>query len=403
MTPRRIIGTFYAITALFNLAASLIWGVNTLFLLDAGLSVFHVFVATAAFTLGQVIFEVPTGVIADTVGRRASLLFATVSLLLGTLWYVALAATSASLVWWLVSSIVLGLGFTFYSGAVEAWFVDALGTTGDHDLGPIFARNQQVFGAAMLVGTILGGVLGQWHLSAPYVARAGLLVALGVLAWTIKDIGFEKRTLRFHHIPREVRDVAVAGWQNGVAVRPVRLIMTLSLLHMGFLIWGWYAWQPYFLELLGQNLVWVAGVIASGVSLLMIVGNQIVRWLGPRVRPTTTILVGSTGLAVAMIAVGLANTFAVAVAAFLVGMVFFGIVGPSKQTVLHALIPSKQRATIVSFDGLVASAGGVVSQPTLARLAQSQGYGAGYLAGGVVLALGIPAAWLLRRIRPTQR
>ena len=47
---------------------------NTLFLLQAGLDIFGVFVAGAAFTAGNVLFEIPTGVVADTVGRRTSLL-----------------------------------------------------------------------------------------------------------------------------------------------------------------------------------------------------------------------------------------------------------------------------------------------------------------------------------------
>src|SRR2546425_3572338 len=70
----RIIRTYYAITALFNLAMSLIWGIDTLFKLGAGLDIFHVMLTNAAFTLGSMVFEIPTGVVADTVGRRISLL-----------------------------------------------------------------------------------------------------------------------------------------------------------------------------------------------------------------------------------------------------------------------------------------------------------------------------------------
>ncbi|HEY3140233.1 MAG TPA: hypothetical protein VGJ86_03845 [Acidimicrobiales bacterium] len=65
---------YLAISGLFTLSASVIWGVNTLFLLDAGLDTFQVFVANAAFTAGMVLFEIPTGVVADTSGRRRSFL-----------------------------------------------------------------------------------------------------------------------------------------------------------------------------------------------------------------------------------------------------------------------------------------------------------------------------------------
>ena len=75
-----IIRTYYAITGLFNLAMSLIWGIDTLFKMHAGLDIQQVLLTNAAFTLGSMVFEIPTGVIADTVGRRVSLLLCLVTL-----------------------------------------------------------------------------------------------------------------------------------------------------------------------------------------------------------------------------------------------------------------------------------------------------------------------------------
>ena len=79
-TPRAIQRTYLGLLLGNTLAASLIWGINTIFLLDAGLSNFEAFAANAFFTAGMVLFEVPTGIVADTVGRRASYLLGTVTL-----------------------------------------------------------------------------------------------------------------------------------------------------------------------------------------------------------------------------------------------------------------------------------------------------------------------------------
>src|ERR671914_119371 len=98
MTPERVVRTYLVITALFTLSASLIWGINTLFLLDAGLDIFEVFVANAAFTAAMALFEVPTGVVADTRGRRASFLLSESTLAIGTLAYVAVAAFGGGLI-----------------------------------------------------------------------------------------------------------------------------------------------------------------------------------------------------------------------------------------------------------------------------------------------------------------
>src|SRR5688572_33072439 len=94
---RTVTRSYYLIAATYTLSASVIWGVNTLFLLDAGLDIFEVFVANAAFTAGMVLFEVPTGVLADTRGRRLSFLLSTLVLLLSTLGYVGAAAIGGSL------------------------------------------------------------------------------------------------------------------------------------------------------------------------------------------------------------------------------------------------------------------------------------------------------------------
>lgn len=72
---------------MYTLAAALIWGVNTLFLLGAGLDIFEVFIANAAFTAASVLFEIPAGALADTHGRRVSLLLSVAILSVTTVVY----------------------------------------------------------------------------------------------------------------------------------------------------------------------------------------------------------------------------------------------------------------------------------------------------------------------------
>src|SRR5918995_600295 len=159
-TPRSIQRTYLTLLLGNTLAASLIWGINTIFLLDAGLSNLEAFAANAFFTAGMVLFEVPTGIVADTVGRRMSYLLGTVTLAGSSLLYVLLWQIEAPFWQWAIVSLLLGLGFTFFSGAVEAWLVDALTATGyKGDMESVFGRGQIVAGAAMLTGSLAGGVL----------------------------------------------------------------------------------------------------------------------------------------------------------------------------------------------------------------------------------------------------
>src|SRR5919112_2385414 len=116
MPTSRTIQRTYLILMLGNtLAASLIWGINTIFLLDAGLNNLQAFAANAFFTAGMVLFEVPTGIVADMWGRRASFLLGTVTLAVTTGLYVWLWYADAAFWLWAVVSGLLGLGFTFFS------------------------------------------------------------------------------------------------------------------------------------------------------------------------------------------------------------------------------------------------------------------------------------------------
>ena len=101
---RRILYGYFTLSGLYTLSAALIWGVNTLFLLDAGLSNAEAFAANAFFSLGQVIFEVPTGVVADTRGRRFSFLLGAATLLISTLLYLYMWNIHAPFWGWAIAS-----------------------------------------------------------------------------------------------------------------------------------------------------------------------------------------------------------------------------------------------------------------------------------------------------------
>jgi MFS family permease len=402
MTPGRVVRTYLTISGLFTLSASVIWGVNTLFLLDAGLDIFEVFVANAAFTAGMVIFEVPTGVVADTSGRRRSFLLSAVTLMLATLAYVAIAAAGGGLVPFVLASLGLGLGFSFYSGAVEAWLVDALDATGSEaQLDQVFARGAMVSGTAEIAGSIGGGLLGTIDLALPFLVRAGLLGAVFVVGLgAMHDIGFTPRTTTVAALPGEMSKVLHASLDAGWRTRPVRLLMLVSLVQGAFLMWAFYAWQPYFLDLLGRDSVWVAGVIAALIASATIAGNGLVdyftRFCGRR---TTLLLAASGTLAVAAVGVGLVDSFGPAVVLFLVVMGAIGVVAPVQQAYLHGIVSSAERATVASFASLLGSAGGIGGSVGLGYLSRVRSVATGYVTGGLMMLLALPPLIALRALR----
>lgn len=399
---RGIRNVYLALLLLHTLAASLIWGINTLFLLDAGLSNTEAFAANAFFTAGLMLFEVPTGVVADTRGRRFSYLLGTLTLAVTTVLYLVMWQVSAPFWAWAVTSTALGLGFTFFSGAVEAWLVDALTATRYFDEGgvleSVLAKGEIVEGSAMLCGSVAGGVIAQTtNLGVPYVIRAVVLVLSFVLALVLmRDIGFAPS--RGKSPLDEMKSVIRGSIRYGLANRPVRWVMLAAPFSMGVMIYAFYAMQPYLLELYGDERAYsVAGLAAAIVAGAQIVGGLLV----PRIRQlfrrrTSVLLLGTALSAVVLLLIGLIPRFVVVIALLVVWSLLFSALMPVRQAYINALIPSRERATVLSFDSLLGSSGAVVSQPLLGRAADVWGYPVSYVLTSAIQALALPFLWLAR-------
>jgi len=399
-TPRSIQRTYLLLVLGNTLAASLIWGINTIFLLDAGLSNLEAFAANAFFTAGMVLFEVPTGIVADTVGRRASYLLGTVTLATSTLLYVLLWRIEAPFWQWAVVSILIGLGFTFFSGAVEAWLVDALTATGfTGELESVFARGQIVGGGAMLAGSVAGGFIAeQTSLGVPFVLRAAVLIVMFAVAFKLmKDVGFTPVTGA--RPLQEMRRIATASIDYGWRVPAVKWLMVEALATGGVGIYAFYALQPYLLELYGDpNAYQIAGLVAAIVAAAQILGGL----AAPRIRRLfdrrTSALIATAALSVVTLAlIGTVDSFWPVLGLIVVWGLLFAASQPIRQTYLNGLIPSRQRATILSFDSMMGSTGGVWAQPVLGRAADVWGYATSYVLGAGISALAIPCLALSRR------
>jgi len=185
------------------------------------------------------------------------------------------------------------------------------------------------------------------------------------------------------------------GWQR----RSVRLLMIVSFFQWGFLSWGFYAWQPYFLGLLGRDAVWVAGVIAALIALSTIAGNSLVEWLARYCGRRTTLLLWAAAIQTgAAIGVGLAGSFGLAVALFLVVTTCMGVTVPVKQAYLHQVVPSRQRATVISLDSMIGSGGSAAGQVGLGYLARVHSIPLGYIVGGLFTLGVLPVLGSLRAL-----
>jgi MFS family permease len=316
---------------------------------------------------------------------------------------VTLAATTALyvLLWqveapfwsWAVVSLGLGLGFTFFSGAVEAWLVDAL--TATQFTGPlesVLARGQIITGVGMLTGSVAGGFLAQAvSLGFPFVLRAGILILMFLFAFAMMhDVGFEpeRRGKPLAEMRRITSDSLEFGWR----VPAVKYLMLAAPFTGGVGIYVFYALQPYLLELYGDPKAYgIAGLAAAIVAGAQILGGFATPLLRRMFHRRTSALIAAEGLAVAaLLGIGLIESFAVVIALVSVWGLLFAAATPIRQAYLNGMIPSQQRATILSFDSLMSSSGGVVAQPLLGRSADVWGYPTSYVISAGISACALP-------------
>jgi MFS family permease len=251
----------------------------------------------------------------------------------------------------------------------------------------------------MLAGTLLGGVIAQLtNLGVPYIVRAAMLGLTLVVAWAfMRDIGFtpDRNASPVTAVRNVVNGAVVGGLRNA----PVRWLMLAAPFATGVGFYAFYAFQPYLLELYGDpNAYSIAGLAAASIAGAQIVGGFAVPWVRRLfARRTQFLILATVGSVVILAAIGITNSFIVALLILILWCVIAAIEEPMRRAFINPLIPSEQRATVLSFDSLIGSTGGVVIQPALGRTADVFGYGTSYVVAAGIQALSLPFVLLARR------
>ena len=391
MRPRAV---YNAIWAVIGLGLGMVSTIGAIYRVrEAGLDPFELVLVGTTLEITVLLFEIPTGVVADVISRRLSVVIGAFVVGAGFLLEGAVAALWSVL----LAQVIWGFGYTFISGANTAWLADELSHGGhrddhdDHGLAPALLRGTQWYQGALLVGVVLGGVLGIAGLRVPFVVAGLLFVALGVvLALRMEEHGFSPA-------PREERAswrTFLATFRDGAAVvrhRPVLLLL------LGAAAFGGASsetvdrlWQVQFLEEFDiDDVVWF-GVLNGGWAVLGIAGSEVVR---RRQTSAGALLVGLEVVRLVGLGLfGLAGRIDLAVAGFLSTQVSRQVGHPVFVAWLNTRIRSAVRATVNSIHGQVDALGQLVGGPLLGLFARRASVGAALVASAVVL---VPAVGLL--------
>ena len=300
--------------------------------------------------------EIPTGAYADVLGRRNSFIAAcfVLSAAMG-IYYMA------DSFWMCVLAELIGAaGSAFCSGSLEAWAVDSVKHTGMRgQLHSIFRREQYVVRIGSIIGSLLGGYIAQGDLALPWLYSSVGLFVLGIVALCImREEYFERKQFTFSL--SVIRTVIVESIRYGVRRKSVLYVVIFgSLITMCVqplnMQWQLRLVQDFSFNTMGLSWGYV------GISIFVMLGSFLSRKFMERVGNEKRALILSQAITTAGVLVAACMVGAwIVLPAFLVHEIGRGMIVPLKRAYMNKRIPSKQRATILSFDSMVNNAGAFI-------------------------------------------
>jgi DHA3 family tetracycline resistance protein-like MFS transporter len=373
------------------------------FVREVGMSPLELVLAGTALEVAYFLFEVPTGVVADTVGRRASVIVSQFLIAIGFL--VTGLVTSVPVI--LAAAALMGFGWTFKSGAIDAWLADEVGPA---RLSASYQRGAQVARAAALLGIGAAVGLALLDLSLPIVAGGIVLLGLGAfLALAMPETGFRPASREGLSTVRSLVHTTQEGGRL-LRARPVLLLITAITFFGG--MWSESVdrlWEAHFLvdvgvpELAGLDpLVWFGVLNAGAIVLAIVVAQPLVRRFsqaGGRAM-AWSLLALDTAMLLGTLAFALAGTFALAVLAYWAIRVAASLAAPVHSAWVNSNIDdSSVRATVLSITNLGDSAGEWGGGPALGVVGNVFGIRAALAGGAAALAPALALYGLaLRRV-----
>lgn len=357
---------------------------------EVGLNPLELVLLGTVFEATIFLFEIPTGVIADTYSRRASVIL---GLTLEGIAAIAMGLTE-SYAGLIAASMLWGVAVTCMSGAYEAWITDEVGV---ERVGRVFMRNAQFAYAGAIVGALTGVGVAMWDLGAALVYGGAITLATGLTCLVVMpEHGFARKPASERlGAWRDVKTTAVAG---GRLIRAERLLLIIVaiMFFVGAASEGVdRLWEAHLIRDVGlpdlaglDPVVWFGLINAVG----LLAGIVITSFLIPRFEHADNaalaraLMLLTAGGAIAVVVFGLAVGFALALVAYMVARLSRRIIDPLYLTWLNRNIEdSSVRATVTSMVNQANAFGEVAGGPGVGAVGTVFSLRAALVLAGVLL------------------
>lgn len=322
--------------------------------------------ADIAFFLTMALAELPTGVVADTFGRKTSMMISTGINLFSAI----LFATASSFPMIMIANSLWAIGITFNSGAEVALFYESLKQEGREDEFTKMRGRLQVFAIiGIAISSGLGGIIGNNNLQLPFFMYAVTNAAALVVLLTIKDTPGEPDEETGETIPyRQMVNISFQAFLQ-------RPILRYALLYGGAIIVGEHMIQVLFIQLHAVEI----GMPISTIG-FWIFGYQFAQMLGAanadlvkrRLGEWKLLVFGAVLVVLGLLSIGMISTW-VGLALFSLASFAVTMIKPTKEKIILDSSPRAVRATILSIDSLIYQIIIVMLEPWIGWIGQRRG------------------------------
>jgi DHA3 family tetracycline resistance protein-like MFS transporter len=353
------------------------FGENILILFQtntAALSAAQLLALTAVYRAVVLVCEVPTGVIADTVSRRMSVCIGFMLLGLG----LVTSGVRAEFETLLLGEIILGIGFTFLSGAHQAWIADEVGV---EEANPVYVRTAQLSTWLWAGAVPLSVLLSAWHVSLPILLAGVALMILSLLLLRLMpETGFQPRrrdgALNLKSIGHEMKTTYLGG-VRAIRGRPLLITILVITAFYGIVGLGFQRlWLLHFNEdigfpgTFGLNPVEWFGVLRVASALVSVVVLEVLRRRGAgtmsdhRAVSRSLFLINALQMN-SILLLALTGSFQIAFVAYCLTVALSFAYDPYYIAWLNQNVDSSVRATVISMNSQSESLGRIVGAPVI--------------------------------------
>lgn len=346
-----------------------------LFLVAKGLSFTEIMILQSIAAIAVVLFEVPTGAVADKIGRKESILLGSL------LWAVSLGiyVVGTSFPMFILAEVIFSLGATFKSGADNALIYDSLKVMGrEKEFQSIEGKARSFALYAQAIGSIIAGFVYEVNTNLPFLISILFMVVTILISLRFKEPPIEGKVGKYGI--NYIEQIKESG-KFILSHEKIKAIIIFTMMFFVFYRTAFFYYQPYMEAV--KIPVRYFGIIFFIFNITAAFASKRSHWIMEKTKPKTLTFMALL-MIISFVILGAVKMW-FGVFAILFQQIARGIYRPVTTKYLNKHIPSDKRATVLSFQSLACNMSVAIAFPLMGILKDHENIFTAHLVLGIAM------------------